>query len=260
MTKNSSPMPSLPTRVRVRALLAEVTPLDKVATAVTVAEHARKGNGLVVGNLNLHGAYLLHTDDAFADYTRQADLVLIDGAPIAILAGQSLRSRVGSTDWLDEFMPQAAGMRVLAIGGSAETSAATQRHFREQFPDVRWTGRDGYTSQIVDEYLRTLIDDADVVLVGMGMPLQEAWILRNLSLLEGKVVANVGGCFDYYAGTQRLAPRWMGRLGIEWLYRLCADPARLAHRYLVEPFKLGLVVLSRTTKRHQSERRGEGAK
>lgn len=201
-----------------------------------------------MGNLNLHGAYVFHTDSQFRDYCMRSDLLLVDGAPIAWAGRIPLRRRVGSTDWLEALMPLADGLNVLAIGGTTEAARGTERYMRATFPRVRWTGVDGFSSQEVGEVLREKIAAAQIILVGMGMPLQERWILRNEDLLKGKVVANVGGCFDYYAGVQHLAPRWMGRFGIEWIYRLLRDPRRLAHRYLIEPFKLtGLLMRRRPT-------------
>ena len=70
------------------------------------------------------------------------------------------------------------------------------------------------------------------------MPRQEAWIARNLAALPDCVILNVGAAFDYEAGVQRAAPRWMGRVGLEWLYRLAHDPRRLFRRYCVEPWSL----------------------
>lgn len=222
-----------------------MTPLPASRIAAKVAENAQTGVGLVIGNLNLHGAYLFHTDDGFRDFCESADLVVVDGAPIAWAGRIPRRMRVGSTDWLDELMPVADGLRILAIGGTEEAARGAENHMRVQFPAVEWVGVNGYSSQEVGHELLAMINRAQIVLVGMGMPLQERWILRHRDLLTGKVVANVGGCFDYYAGVQRLAPRWMGRVGIEWLYRLARDPRRLAHRYFVEPFKLGRLLVAR---------------
>src|SRR5690606_25524795 len=80
--------------------------------------------------------------------------------------------------------------------------------------------------------------DPDVVLVGMGMPRQELWIIDNRPALKRGVLFPVGAAFDYEAGVQRAAPRVLGALGVEWLFRLAAQPRRLAFRYLVEPWFL----------------------
>jgi N-acetylglucosaminyldiphosphoundecaprenol N-acetyl-beta-D-mannosaminyltransferase len=78
----------------------------------------------------------------------------------------------------------------------------------------------------------------DIVLVGMGMPRQEIWVLENQAKLGPCVTFTVGGAFDYEAGVQRPSPRWMGQVGMEWLFRLMVDPQRLFTRYCVEPWHL----------------------
>ena len=77
-----------------------------------------------------------------------------------------------------------------------------------------------------------------VLFVGMGMPRQELWIADNLASLPLVPILPVGAAFDYEAGVQKAAPRWMGRLGVEWLFRLFADPKRLFARYCIEPWFL----------------------
>jgi N-acetylglucosaminyldiphosphoundecaprenol N-acetyl-beta-D-mannosaminyltransferase len=72
----------------------------------------------------------------------------------------------------------------------------------------------------------------------MGMPRQELWTLAVFDDLPDCVIFSVGAAFDYEAGTQRPAPRWMGRAGVEWAYRLVQDPRRLFRRYCVEPWTL----------------------
>ena len=91
-----------------------------------------------------------------------------------------------------------------------------------------------------------------ILLVGMGMPRQEAWIVRNHSALGPCAIFSVGAAFDYEAGAQRAAPRWMGKVGLEWLFRLAADPGRLFTRYCIEPWFLvrrALADLFRTVRR-----------
>ncbi|BBZ06404.1 hypothetical protein MDOR_05730 [Mycolicibacterium doricum] len=108
----------------------------------------------------------------------------------------------------------------------------------------QWTvsGVDGYVSS--DIALTRIIDfDPDLVLVGLGMPRQELFLLSHLAQLPDATYATVGGAIDYLAGTTRLAPRWLGRFGLEWVWRLVNQPRRLAHRYLVEPLLLLIRVL-----------------
>ena len=236
---------NLPDSVWIKGLSVFVTPMTTSETVRLILARVDDGETLLLGNLNLHGVYMYHTNRDFARYCLECGVVLIDGAPLAKAAKVPMSKRIGSTDWLDELLPQAAGLRILAVGGTPESSKAAESHFRQKFPAVQWTGVDGYSCQEPSSQLMRQIEESDIVLVGMGMPLQEKWIMRNEKLLEGKVVANVGGCFDYYAGSQRLAPRWMGRAGIEWLYRLAVSPVRLSHRYLIEPLKLAAILARR---------------
>jgi N-acetylglucosaminyldiphosphoundecaprenol N-acetyl-beta-D-mannosaminyltransferase len=69
----------------------------------------------------------------------------------------------------------------------------------------------------------------------MGMPRQERWILENVERLDVNVVWSMGAFMDYFAGTTPTPPRWMGRWGLEWLYRLLSEPKSMWKRYLLEP-------------------------
>jgi N-acetylglucosaminyldiphosphoundecaprenol N-acetyl-beta-D-mannosaminyltransferase len=75
------------------------------------------------------------------------------------------------------------------------------------------------------------------------MPKQEFWIERHRSVLSRAVIFSIGAAFDYEAGVQRAAPRWVGQIGLEWAFRLITQPVRLAHRYLLEPWSLLPVAL-----------------
>lgn len=68
------------------------------------------------------------------------------------------------------------------------------------------------------------------------MPRQEKWIQQNRNDIDANVILPSGATLDYVAGTKRMAPRWMGVLGLEWAFRLATEPRRLAYRYLVEPW------------------------
>jgi N-acetylglucosaminyldiphosphoundecaprenol N-acetyl-beta-D-mannosaminyltransferase len=82
----------------------------------------------------------------------------------------------------------------------------------------------------------------NVLLVGMGMPRQETWLLENLDGINTNAVYCCGAMMDYLTGNIPTPPRWMGQIGLEWLYRLLSEPNRLWRRYLVEPWTvLGIV-------------------
>ncbi len=71
-----------------------------------------------------------------------------------------------------------------------------------------------------------------VVWCGLGVPKQELWMRRHAPSLAPALVVGVGAAFDFIAGNKHRAPKAMQRLGLEWLYRLAAEPRRLSGRYL----------------------------
>ncbi len=76
------------------------------------------------------------------------------------------------------------------------------------------------------------------------MPRQEHWTIDHRDRIEANATIMVGAAFDYIAGTIPTPPRWMGRIGLEWLYRLLSEPQRLANRYLIEPWALLPLMIS----------------
>lgn len=64
----------------------------------------------------------------------------------------------------------------------------------------------------------------DILWVGLGLLKQESWIARYIDQLEVPWLVGVGAAFDYHAGTARWAPKWIRRIGMEWLYRLFFEP------------------------------------
>ena len=68
--------------------------------------------------------------------------------------------------------------------------------------------------------------------MGLGCPKQENWMAAHRDRLKA-VMLGVGASFDFFAGNVRESPEWMGRLGLEWLYRLTQEPKRLWRRYLI---------------------------
>jgi N-acetylglucosaminyldiphosphoundecaprenol N-acetyl-beta-D-mannosaminyltransferase len=80
------------------------------------------------------------------------------------------------------------------------------------------------------------------VLVGLGAPKQELWIHRRRAALSPAVAVGVGAAIDFLAGHVRRAPPFVARAGLEWAWRLAAEPRRLWRRYLVRDPRFALVL------------------
>jgi N-acetylglucosaminyldiphosphoundecaprenol N-acetyl-beta-D-mannosaminyltransferase len=79
--------------------------------------------------------------------------------------------------------------------------------------------------------------------------------LDNLDQLEVSCIGTSGALMEVIAGKLSIPPRWMGTLGIEWLYRLWKTPRRVAHRYLVEPWLLAWLILRNQVRTYIASRR-----
>lgn len=236
---------------RIALLGAEVDLITPAEVMQAVAGFVDAGRPAVIANHNAHSLYLLRREPQLADFYRAADLIEIDSRPMIFwgrLLGLPVRGEHRCTylDWRDDFwrLAEEKGWRIFYLGGAPGVAETGAERLRQRWPGLKLAVRDGYFDARPDaeENLGVVAQirdfDPHVVLVGMGMPRQEAWIHENLPAFRRGVFLPVGAALDYEAGVQSAAPRWMGRLGLEWLYRLATQPRRLGFRYLVEPWSL----------------------
>jgi N-acetylglucosaminyldiphosphoundecaprenol N-acetyl-beta-D-mannosaminyltransferase len=85
----------------------------------------------------------------------------------------------------------------------------------------------------------------------MGMGRQEQWIFENRATLRTHCIGTCGACMEYFAGAAPTPPRWMGPLGVEWLFRLLSDPKRFWKRYLVEPWIVAWLLATGAARRRR---------
>jgi N-acetylglucosaminyldiphosphoundecaprenol N-acetyl-beta-D-mannosaminyltransferase len=207
--------------------------------------------GGIIANHNAHSLYLLRKNQRFRDFYRRADLVEIDSTPLLLWARFTGRKksrrfhRCTYLDWREPFwrLAVSGGWRVYYLGGAPGVADRAARSIAQEFPGVTIGVRHGYFDMTDPIACADVLAEIrrfrpQVLLVGMGMPRQEIWIDHNYDALASYIVLPVGAAFDYEAGVQTAAPRWMGKLGVEWLFRLVADPRRLFTRYCVEPWSL----------------------
>ena len=228
----------------------DVTPID--VTGLTDLVFAPVGSGLrVFANVNLHALHLVRDSNLMQQLFTRAHLTHVDGMPVIWLA-RSLgypfdrRHRVTYVDWQPEILRRAdeTGGGVYFLGGAPGVGARAAELIADEYPRVRFGFHHGFfeESEPVLEAIRRF--SPDILFVGMGMPRQEQWILEHWDDLPSCSVLPCGASFDYFTGVVRTPPRWMGRVGLEWSYRLFMEPRRLWRRYLLEPLALTPRVLA----------------
>lgn len=256
--------------VRIPVLGGAVDKITAEDVFTFAAERIAAGRKGIVANHNLHSLHLIRRSGEMKSFYARADLIECDGMPIiawARLLGHPLarENRLTYLDWREQFWAHASanGWRFFYLGGAPGVAEAGAAAVRARWPGVTIDTADGYFEVSGAQNLRLLerinAFAPDILFVGMGMPRQEQWIARNYDRLKQGVVFPVGAAFDYEAGAQKTPPRWVGRLGVEWLYRFATDPVRLFTRYFLEPWTLVPAALWDVRQAIGSRRRGPPA-
>jgi N-acetylglucosaminyldiphosphoundecaprenol N-acetyl-beta-D-mannosaminyltransferase len=233
--------------VEITILGVRIHPIDMRNLNILIRDAIRRNKRIIIAGQNLHGVYLYHRDEKRKAYCDMADIVRVDGMSLifwARILGYSVRreNRVALIDWIHPLisMAEIEGWKVFYLGGKPGVADQAAEKLRQQYPNLLITTRCGYfTLEENDVVLNEIADfQPHILMVGMGMPRQEQWILDNLDRIRANAIISAGACFDYVAGKIPTPPRWMGQMGLEWLYRLISEPKRLSYRYLVEPWYL----------------------
>jgi N-acetylglucosaminyldiphosphoundecaprenol N-acetyl-beta-D-mannosaminyltransferase len=226
---------------------AKITPLASRQLLDLLDAHIRSNQQCVIASQNMHGLYVRLWDSASRQlHSLPRTYVHIDGMPIVALCrlnglDVTPEHRVTLNDFIWPLLELAAqrGWRVAYVGSTDAVLAAGAAEIQARLPHLLLAGQSGYfrtPQEAADGARRVAAFRPQLILVGMGMGTQERWILKNLASLAPACVLTVGACMEYIAGAANTPPRWMGRLGGEWLFRLIENPKRFWHRYLIEPW------------------------
>ncbi|WP_208995859.1 WecB/TagA/CpsF family glycosyltransferase [Pannonibacter tanglangensis] len=153
------------------------------------------------------------------------------------LTGAPFPANLNGTD-LVPFILHTIGLplRIYLLGAKPEPVARAAEHIEDNYPGHHVAGfRDGYFGP--DELDDVIADinaaKADLLLVGMGNPRQEQFIVDNRARLNPTVCIGVGALFDFMSGEVVRAPQVLQAAGLEWLFRLMQEPRRLGKRYTI---------------------------
>ncbi|MCD7739594.1 MAG: WecB/TagA/CpsF family glycosyltransferase [Lachnospiraceae bacterium] len=180
----------------------------------------------------------------------EADLVLVDGQPLVWISRwhkRPVQTRIAGSDMVPRLCEEAAarGQRIFIIGGQEDVTRNAKEKLEERLPDLKITGTYsppmGFeTDPVEQELINEMISAArpDILIACFGCPKQEKWIYENYRKYDATVSVCAGATVDFLAGAKKRAPAWMGRWGLEWLFRLCQEPKRMFRRYFIDDLKI----------------------
>jgi exopolysaccharide biosynthesis WecB/TagA/CpsF family protein len=209
---------------------------------VALARRGCAGRALYITSANGQVLSMCARDKEVRALFAAADLIHADGTPLVfasrVTSEHALPERVATTDLFHDVAQRAedAGASFYLLGASREIISRAIERVRERYPRLKIAGyRDGYFSADEEEGLVARINAAkpDVLWVGMGVPAEQGFCVRNsVRLSQVGVIKTSGGLFDFVSGASPRAPAWMQTIGLEWAYRMSREPRRLAYRYL----------------------------
>lgn len=226
----------------------------------------RAGGGRLFAFVNAHCLNVAYGDADYRDIlNRRFDRVWPDGVGVRMAGrrlGFAVSENVNGTD-LFPMLASGGGLSFWFLGGRPGVAAAARAKCAAAFPQSRFLGAtDGFQDDWSPALEEISAAKPDVLLVALGVPLQEKWLDAYAGRLNGVGCAiAVGGLLDFLSGNIPRAPRWVRRLSLEWVWRLAMEPRRMFRRYVV-----GNVVFLRRIAREargrsqnaKSEARNEG--
>jgi N-acetylglucosaminyldiphosphoundecaprenol N-acetyl-beta-D-mannosaminyltransferase len=181
----------------------------------------------------------------YAQVMERADLSVPDGVPLLWLGrmrGHKLPSRCGIEEVMlavFELSNQGYDYSHFFYGNSEEVLAELRKNLKKKYPNLNIVGMYSppfreLTEEEHAEHIDLINNTApDFLCLSLGCPKQELWLFENKDRLNAGLGGGAGAVFNFLSGHSPRAPEWSRMMGLEWLIRLCSEPTRLWHRYLV---------------------------
>ncbi|MFR5984201.1 MAG: WecB/TagA/CpsF family glycosyltransferase [Bacilli bacterium] len=148
--------------------------------------------------------------------------------------GYNIEERITGIDIANELLKFGNEQKksIYLFGSKQEVIDSMKIVIKEQYPNLKLVGTsNGYVTdkdKVFDEIVKL---EPDIVLVALGIPLQEMLIYKHLNRFKKGIFVGVGGSFDVMSGMKKRAPKIFIKLNLEWLYRIMKEPKRLKRFY-----------------------------
>ena len=208
---------------------------------IKAAKLSRRG---IVACHAVHAIVTASCDDELRSQVNQFSMITPDGQParwgMNLLHGTAMKDRVYGPELTLRICHAAAaeGIGIYLYGGTPEILSLLQANLLRKIPELQIAGSEAPPFRpLSDEENQQACDrinqsGAGIVMIGLGCPKQDFFAAANRDRINC-VQLLVGAAFDFHAGVKPMAPAWMQKSGLEWLFRLICEPRRLWQRYLV---------------------------
>lgn len=193
-------------------------------------------------NVNIHCFNLIYISPRLKKFFEKTKYIFCDGDGVRLgarLLGYKISEKITFNRWIWNFAEYSQANKITwyCVGAKYNSINKAMSVLKKKYPKLNILGyRSGYITTSEDN--RLLLKDINrtqpnVLILGMGMPQQEYWLIDNLSKIDINVALTGGAVFDYISGEFPMTPNIFYSLKLEWLFRFFIDPKRLFKRYFL---------------------------
>lgn len=235
---------------RMKFMNTEIDNLTMNETLEAIDILIQKDKKAYVVTPNVDHIVQLERGGELVEVYKNADLILTDGKPLLWIArwyGTPIKEKISGSDLFPLLCKMAAEKeyRMFFLGAAKNVAAKAAENLEKRYKGLQVAGTYsppyGFEKNEAEmDKIEKMIKGAKphILIVGLGCPKQELFILHNKDKLGVPISLGLGASLDFEAGNVKRAPKWMANNGLEWLFRITQDPKRMAKRYLVDDRKI----------------------
>jgi N-acetylglucosaminyldiphosphoundecaprenol N-acetyl-beta-D-mannosaminyltransferase len=237
----------------------KVNPITEDRLNREISRIIRTGRKELVLNVNINAINQALKHPFMRTLLNRAGIVFCDGYGVVLgarILGTLIPERITYADWMWSLsaLCEKEGFSFYFLGAREGVAAHAAEKLREKYPSLKIAGiQNGYFAKTGPENDKAIDrvnkSRADILVLGLGMPMQEQWLSDNWERIDARIALTGGACFDFISGTVRRAPRWMADSGLEWLFRYLLEPRRMFVRYIIgNPLFIARVIRERVVR------------
>lgn len=221
----------------------QVSAADYDNALESVIAAARRNISSCVSHTAVHGLIEASRNPELRSMLNDFDIVAPDGHPVRLALNHFYGAGLPDRCYGPEFMLRACeraaaeGIAVYLYGSHEHVVNRLKENLLRKYPSLAVVGCEPslfrpLTAREDKELVRRInASGAGIVFYGLGCPLQEKFASWHKGRVHAVQICN-GAAFDFHSGNKRMAPEWMQRNSLEWLFRMSQEPRRLTKRYV----------------------------
>lgn len=194
----------------------------------TIKEKIEQSQKFSIISINLNKIMLYQKNREFIPIVDSFDCFIPDGVSV-VKSCEKLETRITGIDLLQRICKEHEKIhaRIFLYGAKEEVVHATKQKLENLYPGLQIVGiKNGFVEENEELVQEINHSNANILFVAKGSPKQEKWIYENKDKLNANIFMGVGGAFDIVSGNIKRAPKWIRKLGFEWLYRILKEPKK----------------------------------